>query len=160
MACVLSLSLVFLLFYSTFDILSMGIPNHLLEFISLVSKKKIIETIFENKHITTSKWWCWKCDQHNDDVYKCGTKNVREIESESDMHTKWMTFNAVSKACNIFYVVRLFFFLLFFCSIANDHFHIQFSLFRIWFAEFSFLWYAEVTSSKQWIRSEIYTRSA
>lgn len=55
---------------------SISIPFPSLEiYFPRVQKKNNIETIFENKHITTSKWWCWK---HNEHTSQCVTNTKRQ----------------------------------------------------------------------------------
>lgn len=53
-------------------------------------EKNIIETIFENKHITTLKWWCWKRDEHEVDMYKClnEKKNERKKDKMNDLYCR------------------------------------------------------------------------
>lgn len=41
-------------------------------------QKKIIETISQNKHITTSKWWCWK-RALNTNTNKCTNDENGEV---------------------------------------------------------------------------------
>lgn len=107
-----------------------------------------MKTIFENKHTHTlynikmvvlkARNVIYNIVDNVLFVWLCFglTKEGKKISAKTTLR-KWTTFSAASIAWNIFYVARIFF--LFSSYAKNDHFHIQFSLFRIWFAEV-FIW--------------------